>query len=321
MEDYDDVLYESTTIAFWMDQDGRIGGTLGAQHPAVMAQMDTAEHPAKLFFKVRKSLPVYNWRDRLLKVIAKYEGTIVVGDTGSGITSQLSQYDHQAACTKNRSNICSTQARHVPAMWVSGRVADEMGLRVGDAIGYSIRFEDCTSPKTVIKYMIDGMLLREHMSKPDLADQSFAPNQSQHENPSQPSSHNQITYSDSINAPSNPSKCDSSSISYSNSQKSAPKSCKRPSLPNLYLIQSYLHLNQDMINNTPIKSQPLSNDDYSIGAAFQPNYQIHPSQSLASSSSSSHLNPSSSSSITSNADGNPQLQFRSIYLLNQSHHL
>lgn len=54
-------------------------------------------------------------------------------------------------------------------MSVAARVAEEMGVRVGDAVGYSIRFEDCTSPKTVIKYMTDGMLLREFMTEPDLA--------------------------------------------------------------------------------------------------------------------------------------------------------
>ncbi|MBW0576168.1 hypothetical protein O181_115883 [Austropuccinia psidii MF-1] len=197
-------------------------------------------------------------------------------------------------------------------MWVSVRVADKIGLRVGDAIGYLIQFADCTPPKTVINS-------RAQVSKLTLINQSFSPNKSQNKNPSQPSSHNEITYSDSINSPSNPSTCDSSSISYSNLQKSAPKSCKQQSLPNLDLIQSYLHLNQDMINNTPIESQPLSNDDSSIGTAFQPNSQRHPSQYLASSSSCNHLNPSSSSSMNSNADGNPQPQFRSIYLLNQSH--
>ncbi|MBW0583674.1 hypothetical protein O181_123389 [Austropuccinia psidii MF-1] len=243
MEDYHDFLDESTTIAFRMDQDSRIACTLGAQHPAVMAQMDEAECPAKSLVEVCKSPPVYEWRDWLLRVVAEYKGTV----------------------------------------------------------GFLVRFKDCTSPKTVIKCMTDGMLLREHMSKPDLA--------AYHENCSKPSSHKKITYSDLINALSDPSTCDSSSISYSNLQKSHPKCCKRLSLPNLDLIQSYLHLNQDMIHNTPIKSQPLSNNDSSIGAAFQPTYHMHPFQSLVSSSSCNHLNPSSSSSINSNTDAlTPQKQ-------------
>ena len=54
-------------------------------------------------------------------------------------------------------------------MSVAARVAEEVGVRLGHEVGYSIRFEDCTSDKTVIKYMTDGMLLREFLTEPDLA--------------------------------------------------------------------------------------------------------------------------------------------------------
>lgn len=54
-------------------------------------------------------------------------------------------------------------------MSVASRVAEEMGTKVGYEVGYSIRFEDCTSDKTVLKYMTDGMLLREFLTEPDLA--------------------------------------------------------------------------------------------------------------------------------------------------------
>lgn len=54
-------------------------------------------------------------------------------------------------------------------MSVAARVAEEMGTKVGYEVGYSIRFEDCTSDKTVLKYMTDGMLLREFLTEPDLA--------------------------------------------------------------------------------------------------------------------------------------------------------
>jgi HrpA-like RNA helicase len=54
-----------------------------------------------------------------------------------------------------------TQPRRVAAMSVAKRVAEEFGCRLGEEVGYAIRFEDCTSPETVIKYMTDGMLLRE----------------------------------------------------------------------------------------------------------------------------------------------------------------
>ena len=57
-------------------------------------------------------------------------------------------------------------------MSVSARVADEMCVKLGDEVGYSIRFEDCTSEKTVLKYMTDGMLLREFLMDPMLSNYS-----------------------------------------------------------------------------------------------------------------------------------------------------
>ncbi|MBW0497594.1 hypothetical protein O181_037309 [Austropuccinia psidii MF-1] len=119
-----------------------------------------------------------------------------------------------------------------------------------------------------------------------------------------------FTNLDSINAPSNPS----SSNSNSNSQKASQEACKLQSLPNLNSIESNLDLDQLMINRTPIKCQLPSNDDSSIGTAFQPNYQNHPYQSLIASSSPNLLKKSSSSSINPNAHGNLQPQYHSINL-------
>ena len=65
-----------------------------------------------------------------------------------------------------------TQPRRVAAMSVAARVAEEVGVKLGAEVGYSIRFEDCTSDRTVLKYMTDGMLLREFLNEPDLASYS-----------------------------------------------------------------------------------------------------------------------------------------------------
>lgn len=94
---------------------------------------------------------------------------IVVAETGSGKTTQLPQYLHEAGFTSNGQKVGCTQPRRVAAMSVAARVAEEMGTKVGYEVGYSIRFEDCTSDKTVLKYMTDGMLLREFLTEPDLA--------------------------------------------------------------------------------------------------------------------------------------------------------
>lgn len=98
----------------------------------------------------------------------KYQVLIIEGETGSGKTTQLPQYLHEAGYTKGGKKVGCTQPRRVAAMSVAARVAEEMGVRLGNEVGYSIRFEDCTGDKTVIKYMTDGMLLREFLTEPDL---------------------------------------------------------------------------------------------------------------------------------------------------------
>ena len=93
---------------------------------------------------------------------------VVVGETGSGKTTQLPQYLHEVGYSKVGAIGC-TQPRRVAAMSVAARVSKELDVVLGREVGYSIRFEDCTSRDTVIKYMTDGMLLREFLGEPDLA--------------------------------------------------------------------------------------------------------------------------------------------------------
>ncbi|KAJ2844584.1 hypothetical protein J3B02_004924, partial [Coemansia erecta] len=116
----------------------------------------------------REYLPAFACRDELLQVIGDNQVTIVVGETGSGKTTQLAQYLHEAGYTRHGMIGC-TQPRRVAAMSVAKRVAEEMDVRLGDEVGYAIRFEDCTSRKTLLKYMTDGVLLRETLSRRDLA--------------------------------------------------------------------------------------------------------------------------------------------------------
>ena len=66
-------------------------------------------------------------------------------------------------------NIACTQPRRVAAMSVAKRVSEEMDVSLGQTVGYCIRFEDRTSPNTRLKYLTDGMLLRESMSDPLLS--------------------------------------------------------------------------------------------------------------------------------------------------------
>ena len=115
----------------------------------------------------RETLPVYKFRDQLLQAVKDNQLMIVVGDTGSGKTTQLTQYLAEGGYA-NDGMIGCTQPRRVAAMSVAKRVAEEVGCKLGEEVGYTIRFEDCTSPSTRIKYMTDGMLQREVLLDPNL---------------------------------------------------------------------------------------------------------------------------------------------------------
>jgi len=106
-------------------------------------------------------------KGELLEAIEHSRVVVIVGETGSGKTTQLTQYLLEEGYTRNGIIAC-TQPRRVAAVSVAKRVADEMGCTLGTKVGYSIRFEDCCSSETIIKYMTDGVLLRESLNDPDL---------------------------------------------------------------------------------------------------------------------------------------------------------
>ncbi|KAF6142013.1 hypothetical protein GIB67_037981 [Kingdonia uniflora] len=108
----------------------------------------------------RQSLPIYKLKKELVQAVHDNQVLVVIGETGSGKTTQVTQYLAEQGYT-TRGKIGCTQPRRVAAMSVAKRVAEEFGCRLGEEVGYAIRFEDCTGPDTVIKYMTDGMLLRE----------------------------------------------------------------------------------------------------------------------------------------------------------------
>ncbi|KAG0199633.1 hypothetical protein BGX28_007113 [Mortierella sp. GBA30] len=116
----------------------------------------------------RKQLPVYRHRSEFLYLLEKYQVVILVGQTGSGKTTQIPQYLHEAGWTAKGKVVACTQPRRVAATTVAQRVSEEMHVKLGMEVGYTIRFEDCTDPggKTRIKYMTDGMLFRETLMDP-----------------------------------------------------------------------------------------------------------------------------------------------------------
>ena len=115
----------------------------------------------------RESLPIYRLKSQLLEAFADNQVLVVIGETGSGKTTQMTQYLMEAGYA-DRGIIGCTQPRRVAALSVAKRVAEEFGCSVGQEVGYSIRFDDCTGPTTRIKYMTDGMLMREYLADNDI---------------------------------------------------------------------------------------------------------------------------------------------------------
>nr|KAJ0212315.1 hypothetical protein LSAT_V11C400158240 [Lactuca sativa] len=113
------------------------------------------------------NLPILQFEDKILETVDHNPVVVVIGETGSGKSTQLSQILHRSGYTK-AGTIAVTQPRRVAAVSVSRRVAQELGVRLGDEVGYAIRFEDRTSERTCIKYLTDGVLLRESLSDPEL---------------------------------------------------------------------------------------------------------------------------------------------------------
>lgn len=90
---------------------------------------------------------------------------IIIGETGSGKTTQIPQFVYSARY-QNEAKIVVTQPRRVAAISIASRVALELGTEIGDTVGYTVRFEDVTRKHTKIIYQTDGMLLREAIRNP-----------------------------------------------------------------------------------------------------------------------------------------------------------
>ncbi|KAL9104676.1 MAG: hypothetical protein Q9163_000419 [Psora crenata] len=134
-----------------------------------MADFDLFSSFIPSLHKPTALLPIARHRQNLLYLVETFPVVIVVGQTGSGKTTQIPQYLEQSGwCTEGKV-VAVTQPRRVAATTVATRVAEEMRCQVGEEVGYSIRFEDLTSAKTHIKFLTDGLLLREALADPLLS--------------------------------------------------------------------------------------------------------------------------------------------------------
>ncbi|KAI3921650.1 hypothetical protein MKW92_042210 [Papaver armeniacum] len=167
---------------FWEVAGSKLGDILGVEKTAEQIDADTAVvgDEGEIDFKEdtkfaehmqQKGEAVSDFAKCLFllhgQVIRENQVIVIVGETGSGKTTQLTQYLCEDGYATNGIVGC-TQPRRVTAMSVAKRVSEEMETDLGDKVGYAIRFEDMTGPNTKIKYMTDGVLLRETLKDSDL---------------------------------------------------------------------------------------------------------------------------------------------------------
>jgi pre-mRNA-splicing factor ATP-dependent RNA helicase DHX15/PRP43 len=153
---------------------GDYGNSSGQQHyngTATTLNPWTGQPYSQRYYSIlatRQTLPVYQFKQDLIKAVQDNQFVVVEGETGSGKTTQIPQFLVEANfCTPGRTSIACTQPRRVAATSIAQRVADEMDVVLGKEVGYTIRFDDVSDPKrTVLKFVTDGMLLREAMTDP-----------------------------------------------------------------------------------------------------------------------------------------------------------
>ncbi|XP_042165085.1 ATP-dependent RNA helicase DHX33 [Oncorhynchus tshawytscha] len=113
----------------------------------------------------RKNLPIYQAKSQLINQLRQLHNAVLIGETGSGKTTQIPQYLYEAGIAR-QGIVAVTQPRRVAAISLATRVAEEKRTQLGKLVGYTVRFEDVTSSETKLKFMTDGMLLREAIGDP-----------------------------------------------------------------------------------------------------------------------------------------------------------
>ena len=120
-------------------------------------------------FEYPPELPVSAARDDIAEAIKRSQVVIVSGQTGSGKTTQLPKIVLELGRGTHGHQIVHTQPRRIAARTVAERIASEMGVRLGDEVGYQVRFTDESSPNTRLRVVTDGILLAQIQRDPKLS--------------------------------------------------------------------------------------------------------------------------------------------------------
>ena len=120
-------------------------------------------------FEYPPELPVSSARDEIADAVRRSQVVIVSGQTGSGKTTQLPKILLQLGRGTHGRQVVHTQPRRIAARTVAERIAAEMGVRLGDEVGYQVRFTDESSPNTRLRVVTDGILLAQIQRDPKLS--------------------------------------------------------------------------------------------------------------------------------------------------------
>lgn len=110
-------------------------------------------------------LPIEERRSEIEGLIRSNQVVVISSETGTGKTTQIPKYVYEMY---NESVVCS-QPRRIAAISIAKRVSEELNGKVGQLVGYSVRFEECTSNDTRIRYVTDGTLLRDFIDDPKVS--------------------------------------------------------------------------------------------------------------------------------------------------------
>jgi ATP-dependent helicase HrpB len=112
-------------------------------------------------------LPIYEIEDQIIARLKSDRRLILSAPTGSGKSTQVPQMLLKHGFLES-GQVVILQPRRLAARLLAARVAQELGVKLGDEVGYQIRFENCTSPKTRIRFVTEGVLLRQMIEDPKL---------------------------------------------------------------------------------------------------------------------------------------------------------
>ena len=119
-------------------------------------------------FEYPSELPVSAARSDIAEAVRSSQVVIVSGQTGSGKTTQLPKILLELGRGSHGRQIVHTQPRRLAARTVAERIASEMGVTLGEEVGYQVRFTDESSPKTRLRVVTDGILLAQIQRDPKL---------------------------------------------------------------------------------------------------------------------------------------------------------